>query len=82
MTGSKSHHTTAPHGRNAQPAADASHTFACNSQRTRSTAPQKSHDFNVSVSKSEMLAGELHATFLGMHPLGSIAPDQSGCNAH
>ena len=25
-----------------------------------------------------MLAGELHAIFLGMHPLGSIAPDQSG----
>ena len=29
-----------------------------------------------------MLTGELHAIFLGMHPLGSIAPDQSGCNAH
>ena len=26
-----------------------------------------------------MLAGELHATFLGMHPIGSIAPEQSGC---
>ena len=34
MTGSKSHHTTAPHARNAQPAADESHTFACNSLRT------------------------------------------------
>jgi len=28
-----------------------------------------------------MLSRELHATFLGMHPLGSIAPDQNGCIA-
>ena len=34
-TGSKSHHTTAPHARNAQSAADASHTFACNSPPTQ-----------------------------------------------
>ena len=51
-------------------------------QRHRSTTPQKPHDFNVSVSKSEILAGELHATFAGLHPLRSITPDQSGCNAH
>ena len=35
MTGSKSHHATAPHGRNAQSAADASYTFACNSPPTQ-----------------------------------------------
>ena len=43
-------------------------------QRHRSTTPQKPHDFNVSVSKSEILAGELHATFVELHPSGSIAP--------
>jgi hypothetical protein len=37
---------------------------------------QKPHDFNVSVSKSEILAGELHATFPVLHPLWSITPDQ------
>ena len=26
-----------------------------------------------------MLSWDLHATFAGLHPLGSIAPDQSGC---
>ena len=26
-----------------------------------------------------MLSRELHATFAGLHPIGSIAPDQSGC---
>lgn len=40
----------------------------------RLTTPQKPHDFNVSVSKSEILAGELHATFVELHPSGSIAP--------
>ena len=53
---------------------------ACNSLFGSALKAQKPHDFNVSVSKSEMLAGQLHATFLGMHPLGSIAPDQNGLN--
>ena len=48
-------------------------------RRPRLTTPQKPHDFNVSVSKSEMLSRELHATFAGLHPIGSIAPDQNGC---
>ena len=45
-------------------------------QRHGLTTPQKPHDSNGSVSKSEILAGELHATFAGLHPLWSITPDQ------
>ena len=75
-TGSKSHHATAPHGRNTQSKADTSHTFACNSPKTRIDDTSKPHDFNVSVSNSEMLSWELHATFAVLHPLSSITPDQ------
>ena len=75
-TGSKSHHATEPCSYNSQSAADASHTFACNSRRHRLTTPQKPQDPNGSVSNSEMLSWELHATFAELHPLWSITPDQ------
>ena len=42
----------------------------------RSTTPQKPHDSKGSVSNSEMLSWELHATFVELHPLRSITPDQ------
>ena len=50
-----------------------SHAIPC---RHRLTTPQKPHDSNGSVSNSEMLSLELHATFVELHPLWSIAPDQ------
>mgnify|MGYP001732701386 FL=1 len=40
----------------------------------RSTTPQKPHDSNGSVSNSEMLSWELHATFVELHPIRHIAP--------
>ena len=45
-------------------------------RRHRLTTPQKPHDSNSSVSNSEMLSWELHATFVELHPLWSITPDQ------
>ena len=45
-------------------------------RRHRLTTPQKQHDFNVLASNSEILVGELHATFPKLHPLRSITPDQ------
>ena len=45
-------------------------------QRHGLTRPQKPHDSNGSVSNSEMLSWELHATFVELHPLWSITPDQ------
>ena len=42
----------------------------------RSTTAQKPHDPNGSISNSEMLSWELHATFVELHPLWSITPDQ------
>ena len=42
----------------------------------RSTTPQRPHDSKGSVSNSEMLSWELHATFARLHPLWSITPDQ------
>ena len=42
----------------------------------RSTTPHKPHDSKGSVSNSEMLSWELHATFARLHPLWSITPDQ------
>ena len=45
-------------------------------RRHRLTTPQKPHDSNSSVSNSEMLSWELHATFVELHPLLSITPDQ------
>lgn len=45
-------------------------------RRHRLTTPQKPHDSNGSVSNSEMLSWELHATFVELHPLWSITPDQ------
>ena len=49
-------------------------------QRHGLTKPQKPHDSNGSVSNSEMLSWELHATFAELHPLWSITPDQ--CAMH
>ena len=43
-------------------------------RKHRSTTPQKPYDFNVSVSKPEMLSWELHATFAGLRPIGGITP--------
>ena len=51
-------------------------------RRHRLTTPQKPYDFNVLVSNSEILVGELHATFPKLHPSWSITPDQNGCNTH
>ena len=45
-------------------------------RRHRFTTPQKPHDSNGSVSNSEILSRELHATFAELHPLWSITPDQ------
>ena len=42
----------------------------------RSTTSHKPHDSKGSVSNSEMLSWELHATFARLHPLWSITPDQ------
>ena len=78
-TESKSHQATTPHGLNAislQSHPAFSHAIP---GELRSTTPQKPHDFNVSISKSEMLAGELHASFPELHPIRNIAPDEEHC---
>ena len=49
-------------------------------RRHRLTTPQKPHDSKGSASNSEMLSWELHATFVELHPLWSITPDQ--CALH
>ena len=50
-------------------------------QRHGLTTPQKPHDSNGSVSNSEMLSWELHATFVELHPLWSIKSDQQQATA-
>ena len=85
-TGSKRHSTAAPRLAPRHAKFSPLSTYPTISHaipyRHRSTTPQKPHDFNVPVSKSEILAGELHATFPVLHPIGSITPNQNGCNAH
>ena len=79
-TGSKRHSTAAPRLAPRQARRSPLSTYPTIShaipRRRKLTEPQKPHDFNVSISKSEILSGELHATFAGLYPLGSIPPDR------
>ena len=49
--------------------------------QTQIDGTPKPHDFNVLISNSEILSGELHATFPVPHAFGNIAPARSACNA-